>query len=155
MVKYTAEELLHLKPEETLPVDFDAEEFRAIIENIKQIQALKEEEYAAHGFTNRRRSSHHYHTRPKVKHNKPKVTTDADGWSTLETAKGEEGEAGEESDEEDSAPFVATISTETIRVKPNNKNISSSRPADNRDIILDKQTNTFNAFAALESDEDE
>ena len=42
----------------------------------------------------------------------------------------------------------------THLVKPNNKNISSSRPADTRDIVADKPTMNFNAFAALESDEE-
>lgn len=150
MVRYTIEELFHLKPTEVLPVKFDATEFRAIIEKVKEIQALKEEEYNLHGHTNRRRSSHHFHTRPKVKHTKPKVTTDSDGWSTFEAVK-KEGEEGEEIEDDDEGVAVVP---ETLRVRPNNKNISSSRPADNKDIISDKQTNAFNAFAALESDEE-
>ncbi|EDO15131.1 hypothetical protein Kpol_413p6 [Vanderwaltozyma polyspora DSM 70294] len=150
MVRYTVDELFHLKPTESLPVQFDAEEFKAIIEKVKQIQALKEEEFNAHGgHFNRRRSSHHHHGRPKVKHTKPKVTTDSDGWSTFEAANKKVNE-----DEESENVSVAVV-PETLKVKPNNKNISSSRPADNKDIIADKQTHSFNAFAALESDEEE
>lgn len=152
MVKYTIEELIQLKPSETLSVtSFDHVEFRSIIEKVKELQKLKEEEFLSH-HGNRRRSSHH-HMRPKVKHNKPKVKTDADGWSTLEPA------APATSGDEDSAAATSAPATkggvtqETVRVKPNNKNISSSRPADNNDIIADKQVHGFNAFAALEDEE--
>ncbi|KAL3233524.1 Cap-associated protein CAF20 [Nakaseomyces bracarensis] len=147
MVKYSIEELIQLKPSETLAVtSFDHVEFRSIIEKVKELQKLKEEEFLSH-HGNRRRSSHH-HMRPKVKHNKPKVKTDADGWSTLEPAA-----PTGSGDDEPTAPAKNGATQETVRVKPNNKNISSSRPADNSDIIADKQTHGFNAFAALEDEE--
>lgn len=152
MARYTIEELLQLKPSETLTANFAAEEFRAIIEKVKQVQALREEEFAAHhgGHFNRRRSSHH-HGRPKVKHTKPKVTTDSDGWCTFE---GKKKGSGDEEEEEDFKEVIsAPIAQETLKVKPNNKNISSSRPADPTDLATDKPTLSFNAFAALESDE--
>ena len=154
MIKYSIDELIQLKPSETLKVSFDHVEFRNIIEKVVELQKLKEEEFHSH-HGNRRRSSHH-HMKPKIKHNKPKVKTDADGWSTLEPAT-----AGHEEESSSSATPAAAATTktgapqETIRVKPNNKNISSSRPADNSDIRADKQTHGFNAFAALEDEEDE
>lgn len=156
MQRYTIEELFELKPSETLPVDFDAAEFKAIIEKVKQVQQLREEEFlASGGHFGRRRSSHHFHTRPKVKHNKPKVTTDEDGWSTFEpkvAGEGEDDEGVAVPERSNSNPIIAQ---ETMKVKPNNKNIGSSRPADTRDIIADKQTLSFNAFAALESDSED
>ena len=143
MPSYTIEELIQLKPSETLSVNFDAVEFNAIIEKVKQVQALKEEEYNAthHGHFNRRRSSHLHHGKPKVKQHKPKVTTD-------------EGDSENNSDSA-TTPFTPTISKETVKVKPNNRHISSSRPADNSDIITDKQVHGFNTFAALVSDDED
>lgn len=154
MVRYTIEELLQLKPSETLTANFDAENFRAIIENVKQLQALKEEEFLTHhgGHFNRRRSSHH-HGKPKIKHTKPKVTTDSDGWCTFEAKK--KGSGDEEDDENVKEVAPVQIAQETLKVKPNNKNISSSRPADTKDIVADKPTLSFNAFAALESEEED
>ncbi|CCF55850.1 hypothetical protein KAFR_0A04150 [Kazachstania africana CBS 2517] len=150
MKRYTIEELFQLKPSEPVQqVDFDAVEFKAIIEKVKKIQALREEEFLT---SNRRRSSHHHPTRPKIKHNKPKVTTDEDGWSTFEPKSAT---TNDESAIEDDDTNVKSRAQETVRVKPNNKNIASSRPADARDIIVDKQVHGFNAFAALESDEEE
>lgn len=154
MVRYTIEELFQLKPSETLTANFDAEEFRAIIEKVKQLQALKEEEFIAHhgGHFGRRRSSHH-HGKPKIKHTKPKVTTDEDGWCTFEGKKKGSGDEEEEEDFEEVVPV--RIAQETLKVKPNNKNIASSRPADTKDIVADKPTLSFNAFAALESEDEE
>lgn len=149
--RYSVEELLQLKPTEVQPVDFDADEFKAIIEKVKQIQQLREEEFLAHGHFGRRRSSHHHHTRPKT--HKPKVKTDDDGWSTFETVKKEAGATDGEEEKKESSP---SLSADVIRIKPNNKNLGSSRAADNSDIARDKPTLNFNAFAALESeDEDE
>lgn len=165
MPKYTIEELYQLKPEEVQPVNFDAVEFKALIEKVKQLQALREEEYNnGHGHFGRRRSSHH-HTRPKVNKHKPKVVVDDEGWATFETKTAtEEGQEG--SNDEGSAiesthgenkktSSSDSLVQETVRVRPNNKNISSSRPADNRDIIMDKKINGFNAFAALGSDDED
>ncbi|AQZ17918.1 CAF20 (YOR276W) [Zygosaccharomyces parabailii] len=153
MVRYTIEELLQLKPSETLTANFDAVEFRAIIEKVKHLQALKEEEFGFHGHFSRRRSSHH-HGKPKIKHTKPKVTTDSDGWSTFEANKKGSGDEEElEKPVRETAP--QPIAQETLKVKPNNKNIASSKPADAKDIIADKPIQSFNAFAALESEEED
>ncbi|GMM58598.1 Caf20 protein [Maudiozyma humilis] len=153
MPSYTIDELIQLKPSVALSVDFDAAEFKAIIEKVKQVQALKEEEYAAHhGHFGRRRSSHLVNGRPKIRMHKPKVTTDEDGWSTFEPKAGEE---GEDTSENTSDSGAATISTAAVKVKPNNRHISSSRPADASDIVADKQVHGFNAFAALVSDDED
>lgn len=163
MPKYTIEELLQLKPEEVQPVNFNAVEFKALIEKVKQLQALREEEYHNHshhhGHFNRRRSSHH-HGRPKVNKHKPKVVVDEEGWATFEpkntsavAEEAEEGDANSNGDKKNRSND--TLAQETVKIKPNNKNISSSRPADNRDIIIDKQIHGFNAFAALDNEEED
>ncbi|CCH59191.1 hypothetical protein TBLA_0B03500 [Henningerozyma blattae CBS 6284] len=157
--RYSIEELLQLKPSEIQPVDFDAVEFRAIIEKIKQVQLLKDEEFAHGGHFNRRRSSHHYHNmmKPKIKHNKPKFKTDENGWSTLDTSAKDESSAIEDDEQSSKSKKESSPGSfhEVVKVKPNNKNISSSRPADTKDIVADKQTLNFNAFAALESESDD
>lgn len=158
MQTYTIEELFQLKPSETLGVDFDAVEFKSIIEKVKQVQALKEEELITghHGHFNRRRSSLIHNGRPKVKQHKPKVKTDEDGWSTFET-KANESAVGDDDNSDNGATFSSTsgVSRETVKVKPNNRHISSSRPADNSDIVTDKQIHGFNTFAALVSDDED
>lgn len=151
MVRYTIEELLQLKPSETLTPNFDAVEFRGIIERVKHLQ---EEEFSHFGHFSRRRSSHH-HGRPKVKHTKPKVTIDSDGWSTFEGNKKGSGDEEEQEKPNREASAQPAIAQETIKVKPNNKNISSTKPADAKDIVADKPINSFNAFAALESEEED
>ncbi|CEP60188.1 Caf20p LALA0_S01e05006g [Lachancea lanzarotensis] len=157
MVRYTEEELLQLQPDVEVPVNFDIDSFRAIIDKVKEIQGFQEEEYQ---HFHRRRSSHH-HGKPKIKHLKPKIKTDSDGWSTFDNnarrkssvAAGSAG-ALNSSDEEVAVKEPASIAQETLKVKPN-KNISSTKPADARDIVTDKAVNNFNAFAALESDEED
>ncbi|QEU60020.1 Caf20 [Kluyveromyces lactis] len=144
MIRYTEEELLQLRPTEPVKPNFNVDEFNAIIEKVKEIQEAHEEEFSHF----RRRSSHH-HAKPKFKHLKPKITTDEEGWSTLETAPAVRRKSVAEEEE----PTVV-IAQETLKVKPN-KHISSSRPADARDIVADKPSKAFNAFAALESDEEE
>lgn len=153
MARYTIEELLQLKPSETLAANFDAAEFGAMIEKVKELQAVKEEEFLTQhgGHFNRRRSSHH-HGKPKIKHTKPKVTTDSDGWCTFEAKKKGSGDEEEEENIKEAVPVQ--IAQETLKVKPN-KNITSSRPADTKDIVTDKPTLSFNAFAALESEDED
>ena len=211
MYTYTIEELLQLKPSETLPVNFDATEFKVLIEKIKMIQQLREEEYLSHhhqqgqhphGHNQHQHPYHnghgHFHHhggpnhgkitghypggKPKGKYPKHKVTTDEEGWTTFESKK--EGTAGssEELREGTSSPVsvnagVASAATaaaasvegsvepakvptsvtpEPVRMKPNNRNIGSNRPADVHDIVADKPTKSFNAFDALQDDvEDE
>ncbi|CCK71344.1 Caf20p KNAG_0G02870 [Huiozyma naganishii CBS 8797] len=150
---YTIDELFQLKPAAApaeLAVNFDAVEFCALVAKVKEIQAAREEEYMAHN-GGRRRSSHHFaHTRPKVKHMKPKVKTDEDGWSTFEPKMPSETDLTEGNKQKSSDSLTAA--QENVRVRPNNKNMGSSRPADAKDIIADKQILGFNAFAALESE---
>ncbi|SCU78347.1 LAMI_0A04324g1_1 [Lachancea mirantina] len=153
MIRFTEDELLQLKPETDGPVNFDVENFVAIIDKVKEIQSLQEEEFQQF---HRRRSSHH-HGRPKIKHLKPKITTDSEGWSTFEGAAARRKSTAQGANSDDEAPAAkepVVIAQETLKVKPN-KHISSTRPADSRDIVADKPTMNFNAFAALNSEEEE
>lgn len=166
MITYSVQELLELRPEGSVKaIGFDAEEFRAIVEKVKQILKLKEEEWVAQGgigsYPNRRRSSLlHHHGRPKMKHGRAKISTDADGWSTLEPAAKGDGDnaiddgSDSEEDHKPKTPQPVMIAQETLKVKPN-KNIASNKAADPKDIIADKPTLGFNAFAALESEEED
>lgn len=146
MVKYTEEELFQLKPAVSSSVNFDIDAFKAMIAKVAEHHEIADLFHQKA----RRRSSHHHGVRPKIKNHKPKITTDDDGWCTS-TKKASLTAVGDENDQLPSP----SISHEIIRVKPNNKNIASSRPADTRDIVADKPTITFNAFAALESDEED
>ncbi|KAH3902394.1 related to Cap-associated protein CAF20 [Saccharomycodes ludwigii] len=158
IIRYTEEELLTLKPSAVIPTGFDHQEFSRLVAKVTEILALRAEEYERqhpNGSFNRRRSSHH-HVRPKIHKNKPKILTDSDGWSTLENnVGGERRKSSIVADDVVKSKVRENIVNETVKIKPNNKNIGSSRPADTRDIIADKQTITFNAFSALESDDEE
>ncbi|AMD18575.1 HBL327Cp [Eremothecium sinecaudum] len=145
MAIYTEEELLQLKPAQNGTVNFDVDAFKTMIAEVAEHHEIADLFHQKA----RRRSSHHQVVRPKLKGHKPKITTDEEGWST--TTRKASLAAGEE-EEQQQPTFVAQ---ETIKIKPNTKNIASSRPADVRDIVVDKPTMSFNAFAALESDEEE
>lgn len=92
--------------------------------------------------------------RPKFKNHRPKRAPapqpDADGWVTLDNHKKSFGE--EQASERQK--FKDSLKDTQVKVRPNNKNIGSSKPADARDIA-DKPKATFNAFAALGDDDDE
>ncbi|AAS53025.1 AER345Wp [Eremothecium gossypii ATCC 10895] len=145
MAKYTEEELLQLKPTYDVAVNFDVDAFKAMIAEVAEHHEIADLFHQKA----RRRSSHHHGVKPKIKAHKPRITTDDDGWctSTRKTSVVAVGDDGE--------PSPAFVAQETLRVKPNNKNIASSRPADTRDIVADKPTMSFNAFAALESDDED
>lgn len=103
--------------------------------------------------TGRRRSSH-LGVRPKFKTHRPKRAPapqpDADGWVTLDKHKKSFG--SEEVSEKQK--FTESLKDTQVKVRPNNKNISSSKPADARDIAADQQKSAFNAFAALDDDDE-
>lgn len=75
---------------------------------------------------------------------------DEDGWVTFAKPRKSVGADDAEQKEQRSA-FRETF----VKAKPNNKNLSSSKPADAKDAIADKTTLNFNAFHALEADEDD
>jgi len=101
----------------------------------------------------RRRSS--VGVRPKFKTNRPKRAPapqpDADGWVTLDKQKKKSFGSEELSEKQ---KFKESLKDTQVKVRPNNKNIGSSKPADARDIA-DVPKATFNAFAALGDEDDE
>ena len=149
---YSYEEILNLKSNAVIPVGFDHEQFN--LDFHERIELAKK---------NRRRSSHHFNSRPKVHRPKPKVATDDDGWSTV-VVETEDQPADETAVEEKTSEETATTEETTgknkkvkgtvVKARPNNKNLGSSRAADAKDI-QDIKKKAFNAFAALVSDEDE
>lgn len=144
---YSYEEILNLKSNAVVPVGFDPEQFN--LDFHERVELSKK---------NRRRSSHHFNSRPKVYRPKPKVATDENGWSTL-VVDGEEQAAEEKESEEPEEAHQDNNKTKkakntVIKARPNNKNLGSSKAADAKDI-QEVNKKSFNAFAALISDEDE
>ncbi|XBW35864.1 hypothetical protein QEN19_001436 [Hanseniaspora menglaensis] len=144
---YSYEEILNLKSNAVIPVGFDQEQFN--LDFHERIELAKKY---------RRRSSHHFNSRPKVYRPKPKVSTDENGWSTVVL---EADDQAIEDNEEEAAEEVFQESSKTkkakgtvIKARPNNKNLGSSKAADAKDI-QEVNKKSFNAFAALISDEDE
>lgn len=152
--KYTQEELVELREHAVVPTQFDFEEFT---KSIEEQRAIQEEElhHHHHEGSGRRRSSHHL-TRPAFKPRKPKALPpqpDADGWVTLNKKNSVSGEEATQSRDK-FREHVKEQGASQQYARPNNKNIGSSKPADARDIT-DKPKTTFNAFAALGSDDDD
>ncbi|ODQ62876.1 hypothetical protein WICANDRAFT_17887, partial [Wickerhamomyces anomalus NRRL Y-366-8] len=151
MAKYDIDQLIELRETAHVPTSVDFAEFtRAILEQ-------RERQLATNSYfrfqTGRRRSSH-LGVRPKFKTHRPKRAPapqpDADGWVTLDKHKKSFG--SEEVSEKQK--FTESLKDTQVKVRPNNKNISSSKPADARDIAADQQKSTFNAFAALDDDDE-
>ncbi|CCH41028.1 Cap-associated protein CAF20 [Wickerhamomyces ciferrii] len=154
MAKYEIEQLIQLRETAYVPTSVDFAEFTKSILEERERQAQQEEES---GFTGgRRRSS--IGIRPKFKTNRPKRAPapqpDADGWVTLDNHR--KSASGEEAANE-KQKFKDSLKSDTtqVKVRPNNKNLGSSKPVDSRDIIADQQKSTFNAFAALGDESDE
>lgn len=168
MVKYTEEQLLEWREEAYIPqsqvldafnklVETVAEEFQKLADknNFKKTGRSGDTFIDEHGnertynYLNRRRGSR---SNKPLKKKATEVAVDDDGWATL-TTKGKKsfGEEGVD----DREAFRESVKAE-MKVKPNNKKLGSSKAVDSRDVVADKQTNKFNAFAALDgSDEDE
>ncbi|ODQ82603.1 hypothetical protein BABINDRAFT_159155 [Babjeviella inositovora NRRL Y-12698] len=167
MAKYTEEELLAVQEKAVAPQGTIIDAFNQMVEEVKAFQAQHEKAHVRfHNgdsfldengeerfyFTHRRRSSRHSETKSNVRRQKIKeqLQTDDDGWSTLVKPKKSFGEeAVSERDE-----FRKSFKETQVKVRPNNKNISSSKPADPRDVV-DKTARAFNAFDALVSDSED
>lgn len=167
MIKYTEDQLYEIKDAAVIPQPQVLETFNQMIEHVKEHAALEAEKFKnskwnngdsyidEHGnerfyhHSSRRRSSR-TGTKPQLR-KKPAETVkvDDDGWATLTKAKKLHGaEEGEERLKKD-------FKDGTIKIKPNNKNLGSSKAVDPREVIVDKQTNTFNAFEALGDEDDD
>ncbi|RLV93975.1 Cap-associated protein CAF20 [Spathaspora sp. JA1] len=163
MVKYTEEQLLEVKDEAYVPQAQILEAFNKMIEEVKEHAAAEHEKHKALKWSNgdtyidehgHQRSYHHMNRRRASRSggNKPnlrkKSEVDQDGWETL--AKPKKSFGAEEGVEERNK-----FRDNVTKARPNNKNLGSSKPVDHREIISDKQTRAFNAFEALEGDDDE
>ncbi|ODV94212.1 hypothetical protein PACTADRAFT_51089 [Pachysolen tannophilus NRRL Y-2460] len=154
MVRYTEEELLKYKDAGSLPQGADLSGFVKMVEDVKVALAAVCENDENHFPNGRRRSSANHH-RPIFRKNKHKEflpRPDADGWITTAKTKKSFGSAEGEVSRD---VFRESVKDSFVKAKPNNKNIGSSKPADPRDVIADKNTVTFNAFDALVDDEDD
>jgi len=165
MVKYTEEQLLAVRETAHVSNPEILEAFNQMVDQVKEHAALEAEKHKVkwnNGDTyidengnerpyhhlNRRRGSR-TGTKPNLRKKSVDVVQEEDGWATLKSKKS----FGNEEGEEERSKFRESI-RETVKAKPNNKNLGSSKAVDPRDAIADKQTKAFNAFAAL-GDEDE
>ncbi|EGW30962.1 uncharacterized protein SPAPADRAFT_62869 [Spathaspora passalidarum NRRL Y-27907] len=162
MVKYTEEQLLEAREEAYVPSPQILEAFNQMIDQVKEHAAAEYEKHKALKWSNgdtyidehgHERSYHHMNRRraSRTGGSKPnlrkKSEVDQDGWETLSKPKKS---FGAEEGVEERNKF-----RETIKARPNNKNLGSSKPVDHREIIADKPVKAFNAFAALEDDDDD
>ncbi|CDK28423.1 unnamed protein product [Kuraishia capsulata CBS 1993] len=135
IVKYTEEELRGYSVAAVVPEGIDLTGFAEIVRSDK----FEGEELV---------------TRPNLRKTKHRETkqTDADGWTvTVPAPKGGRRLSGQ--GEEGAREQIRESKDHALKVKTNSKNISS-KPADLRDAIAEKQTITFNAFDALGDEED-
>lgn len=170
MVKYTEDELLEFQEIAYNPqpqvldafnqmVDEVREHANAEIERQKHLKWSNGDTYIdengnerPYHHLNRRRGSRSG-AKPNLKRKGAEsVTVDDDGWATLAKPKKSFGaeEAGEER-----TKFRDSLKDSTVKARPNNKNLGSSKAVDPRDAIADKNTISFNAFEALGDDSDD
>lgn len=159
MAKYTEEELLEIKDQAYVPKPEILEAFNKLVDSVRldkktlgrgngdtYIDEKGNERPYSH--MNRRRASR-TGQKPNLRKKAADVTVDEDGWATFTKPKksfsAEDGKADRDEFRE---------AAQAIKIKPNNKNLGSSKAVDPRDTIADKQTIAFNAFAALESEDD-
>ncbi|QRG40909.1 hypothetical protein FDK38_005403 [Candidozyma auris] len=164
MVKYSEEQLLEAKELAYTPKPEILEAFNELVESVREHIANEKRARQTNGDTyidergnersynhlNRRRLSRSGQNKPNLRKKAAEIV-DEDGWATLTKPKksfgGEEG-----TDERDK--FRDSLKDTAVKVKPNNKNLGSSKAVDPRETIVDKHTNTFNAFEALGDDDE-
>ncbi|CAK9435704.1 uncharacterized protein LODBEIA_P04310 [Lodderomyces beijingensis] len=200
MVKYTEEQLLTIKDEQTyVPQPQILAAFNEMIEQVKEHAIQQQQQQAppqsssqqqqkwrsgdtyidergnerSYQHMNRRRGSRsgNGEKKPFVKKSK-EVVKDEDGWETTltNTTAAHRGSVGEDGIDErnmfgdavgggsgagEKGSGSGSGSGVGVRARPNNKNLGSSKAVDPREIVSDKQTRSFNAFAALEGDDDD
>lgn len=164
MAKYTVEELLDNRELAYNPKPDVLDAFHKMVDAItehveRKVKIVHGDSYIdengnerAYSHLNRRRLSRSGNTpRPNLR-KKSEPTVDQDGWATFVKPKKS---FGAEDGAEENVKFRELLKDTAVKVKPNNKNLGSSKAVDPRDAIADKQTNTFNAFEALGGDDDE
>lgn len=171
MVKYTEEQLIEYQEEAHVPQPQILDAFNKMVELVKEHAAAEFEKQKNIKWGNgdtyidergNERSYHHMNrrrasrtgTKPNLrKKSVDAVHVDEDGWATMSKQKKSFG--AEEGSEERTKFREGLKDTTQIKVRPNNKNLGSSKAVDPRDIISDKPTTAFNAFAALGDDSDD
>lgn len=164
MAKYTVEELLDSRDLAYNPKPDVLETFHQMVDAIaehveRKVKIVHGDSYIdengnerAYSHLNRRRLSRSGNTtRPNLR-KKSEPTVDQDGWATYVKPKKS---FGAEDGADEKIKFRESLKDTAVKVKPNNKNLGSSKAVDPRDAIADKHTNTFNAFEALGGDDDE
>lgn len=169
MVKYTEDELLEFQDIAYNPQPQVLGAFNAMVDEVRE-HANAELERQKHlkwsngdTYIDERGNERPYHhlnrrrgsrsgAKPNMKRKGAEVVTDDDGWATM--AKPKKSFGAEEAAEE-RTKFRDSMKEGPVRARPNNKNLGSSKAVDPREAIADKNTVSFNAFAALGSDDDD
>lgn len=160
MPKYTEEQLLQVKEEAYNPQPDILEAFNALVEEVREHEAKQKSIKWGNGDTyidengqerpyhhlNRRRGSRSGGAKPNLRKKSVETVVDEDGWATTVPTKKLFGAENEEERQ---------TFRDTVKAKPNNKNLGSSKPVDPRDAIADVQKKAFNAFDALNSESDD
>ncbi|KAG7663577.1 CAF20 [[Candida] subhashii] len=168
MAKYTEEQLLEIREEAYVPQQQILDAFNKLIDQVKEHAAAEHERHKAikwsngdtyldeHGnerpyhHMNRRRASRTSTHKPNLrKKSVETVHVDEDGWATLSKTKKS---FGAEDGAEEKAKFREAVG---VKARPNNKNLGSSKAVDPREVLADKHTRAFNAFEALEDNDDD
>lgn len=166
MPKYTEEQLFEAREAAHNPKPDILDAFNKLVESVREHVAnekkvkinsgdsyIDENGYErSYSHFNRRRGSRSGASGKPNLRKKSETTVDEDGWATYVKPKKS---FGAEDGADERAKFKELLKETTMRVKPNNKNLGSSKAVDPRDAIADKQTNTFNAFEALGGDDDD
>ncbi|CDR39919.1 CYFA0S04e00562g1_1 [Cyberlindnera fabianii] len=149
MVKYTEEQLVELRSTAVVPTLVDFEAFTKAIEE----QRLFDEQHADEHAQRRRSSAHG--TRPVFRYSRMKprekvfAKPDEDGWFNVDNKKKKGSISGEE------ATTQRDEFRETVAPAVQKKKLAATMQVDSRDLTADKPKKVFNAFAALDSEEDE
>lgn len=166
MAKYTEEQLFDLQSSAHVPQPTILEAFNNLVELVREHAAAEHEKRIKwnNGDTyidengnerpyhhmNRRKLSRSGGNRPNLrKKSAAEVQVDEDGWATLAPKTKKSFGAEEGVDERNK--FRESFK-ETVKAKPNNKNLGSSKAVDPREIA-DGHKRVFNAFEALGDDE--
>lgn len=165
MAKYSEDQLLEAKELAYTPKPEILEAFNDLVELVREHFANEKRARQTNGDTyidergnersynhlNRRRLLRSGQAKPNLRKKAAEVV-DEDGWATYTKPKKSFGE--DAYDDRDKFRESLRGGDAAVKVKPNNKNLGSSKAVDPRDTIADKQTNTFNAFEALGDDDE-
>ena len=169
MTKYSEEQLQSLREQAYVSHPQILEAFNKLVELVKEFAATEHDRFKHpkknNGDTYLDESGnerpYHHMSRRRGSRSGPKsgprnktgetIKFDDEGWATL--TKPRKSFNAEEAAEE-KAKFNETVKDNGMKPKPNNKGLGNSKAVDPREVIVDKQNNTFNAFEALGDEEE-